>query len=70
MSGKIETLTCNEAAKYLRERGLSICNNTLADGLEQGVYPFGVCINTGRERVFQIYKRLLDLWIAERSAAE
>lgn len=41
-------------------------SDTLADGLEQGVYPFGVCIRTDRSRVFQIFKKKLDAWIAER----
>lgn len=61
----IKTFTLNEASKYLRDRGLKMWPGTLADGLEQGVYPFGVCIRTGRSRVFQIFKRKLDLWIEE-----
>lgn len=43
----IETMTLHQASKYLRDKGLSLCSDTLADGLEQGVYPFGVCIRTG-----------------------
>lgn len=66
----IETLTLNEAAAYLREHGLSISNEALGDGLEQRVYPFGVCIIGGGRRVFQIFKRLLDEWIAERTIKE
>ena len=65
----IETLTLNDAAAYLREHGLSISNEALGDGLEQRVYPFGVCI-IGGGRVFQIFKRLLDEWIAERTVKE
>ena len=42
----IKTLTLHQASKYLRDKGLSLCSDTLADGLEQGVYPFGVCIRT------------------------
>lgn len=44
----IETMTLHQASKYLRDKGLSLCSDTLADGLEQGVYPFGVCIRTDR----------------------
>ena len=62
----IETMTLHQASKYLRDKGLSLCSDTLADGLEQGVYPFGVCIRTDRSRVFQIFKKKLDAWIAER----
>ena len=54
-----------KASKYLRDKGLSLCSDTLADGLEQGVYPFGVCIRTDRSRVFQIFKKKLDAWISD-----
>lgn len=64
----IQTLTLNEAAAYLRERGLSISNETLAAGLEQGVFAFGTAFRAnGKNRVVMIFKRLLDQWIAERA---
>ena len=44
----IQTMDLNECAAYLREHGLSISNESLADGLEQRVYPFGVCICGGK----------------------
>lgn len=63
----IQTLTLNEAAAYLRERGLSISNETLAAGLEQGVFAFGTAFRAnGKNRVVMIFKRLLDQWVAER----
>lgn len=64
----IQTLTLNEAAAYLRERGLSISNETLASGLENGVFSFGAAFRAnGKSRVVMIFKRLLDEWISERS---
>lgn len=64
----IETLTLNEAAAYLRRHGMSIANTVLADGLEQGKYSFGLCVVSSRgSRSFQIFKTLLDQWIAERT---
>lgn len=62
----IRTMDLNECAAYLREHGLSISNESLAAGLEQRVYPFGVCICGGKRRIFQIYTRLVNEWIAER----
>lgn len=63
----IQTLTLNEAAAYLRERGLSISNETLAAGLEQGVFASAQpSAANGKNRVVRIFKRLLDQWIAER----
>ena len=32
----IETMTLHQASKYLRDKGLSLCSDTLADGLELG----------------------------------
>lgn len=66
----IKTMDLNTCAAYLREHGLSISNETLANGLEQGVYPFGVCVGGCGRRVFQIFTRLLDEWIAEREVEE
>ena len=62
----IKTMTLAECMDHLRAHGLSISQDTLANGLEQGVYPFGVCVRGAKQRVFQIFSRLLDEWIAER----
>lgn len=65
----IETLTCNEAAAYLRSHGLSISNETLCAGLEQGVFTFGCAFRaSGKSRIIMVFKTLLDQWIEERSA--
>ena len=42
----IQTMTPQSAAEYLRARGMSISPDTLRRGIEQGVYPFGLCIKT------------------------
>ena len=62
----ISTMTPQSTAEYLRARGMSISPDTLRRGIEQGVYPFGLCIKTDGSAVYQIFKRLLDEWIAER----
>ena len=63
----IETLTLNQTAAYLRQHGLSISNPALANGIQQGQYPFGICIVSAEGcRSFQIFKTLLDKWIASR----
>lgn len=66
----ILTMTPQGAAEYLRASGMSISPDTLRRGIEQGVYPFGLCIKTDGSAVYQIFKRLLDEWIAERSVEE
>ena len=62
----IKTMTLQECMEHLRAHGLSVSQDTLANGIEQGVYPFGLCVIGGKRRVFQIFSNLLDKWIAER----
>lgn len=62
----VKTMTLEEAAKYLRENGVKISKETLSDGIQAEKLPFGVCIETGRSRVFMIFKRLVDKWLEER----
>lgn len=64
----IPTMTLNECARYLRDHGLSISNTALADGIQQGVFPFGICICEPDDeiRTFKIFSRLVDEWIAAR----
>ena len=62
----IRTLNLNEAVERLRESGMSIGAMVLGDGIEQGVFPFGVCIKRDK-RNFLIFEKLLDAWIAERA---
>ena len=52
---RISTLTPQDAAQYLRDRGLSISPDTLRQGIKQGVYPFGIVIEMERSPVFQIF---------------
>lgn len=63
---RIVTLNLDEARVRLRDAGLGMDKATIADGIEQGAFPFGVCIRTERGRVFKIFERLLDEWISAR----
>lgn len=63
----IETITPQEAAERLRATGMHIGVETLRQGLQQGVFPFGSYIQsvTGGP-VYFVYKRLLDEWVDAR----
>ena len=63
---EIRTLNINETIARLRAHGLSIGQSVLSDGIEQGVFPFGVCIKKDKRNFF-IFEKLLDEWIAERA---
>ena len=63
---QIRTMNLNEAVERLREHGVSIGAMVLADGIEQGVFPFGICVKK-QKRNFMIFEKLLNEWIAERA---
>lgn len=67
MADKIATMTTEEATEQLRALGIRISPQVLRDGLEQGAFPFGDCIE-GRKgkRIYHIYKRKFDEWVTER----
>ena len=44
--------------------------DTLRQGIKQGVYPFGLVIELDKSPVYQIFKKQLDAWIAERTVEE
>ena len=67
---RIEVMNPREASDYLRELGMRTSAETLRFGIKQGVFPFGICIETDNTPVYHIFKRLLDDWIAERSIDE
>ncbi len=55
------TMTLNECVSVLRDMGISVSESSIALGLEQGVLPFGVVIQSTK-RVFIISKKLLSEW--------
>ncbi len=66
----IEALTAAEATEILRNAGLRITPETIRDGIQKKVFPFGDCIlaEDGKKvKWCYIYKALLDRWIAERT---
>jgi hypothetical protein len=63
----IEVLTAAEATERLRAVGLKISPETLRDGIQQGVFPFGGCIMNGdKVKWCYIYVNLMENWIKER----
>ena len=67
MPKSIETMTVNEVVRALRDLGLRTSPDKIADGIQQGVYPYGVCISTpGKRRYFEIYKAQFIEWVDAR----
>lgn len=66
----IETLNAVEATEILRNVGLRISPETVRDGIQQGVFPFGDCVMSGgKVKWCYIYRNQLDRWIAEKESA-
>lgn len=64
----IETLSPQRAVEELRSMGMKINADTMRLGIEQGAYPFGLCIRTnGGAPVYQIYRKLFEQWIEDRA---
>lgn len=61
---KKATLTAAEAASILNNAGMSISVKTLRDGIEQGVFPFGICVLSD-SRIFYISKKKLAEFIED-----
>lgn len=58
------TLTPAEASLQLACAGMTISVKTLCDGIEQGVFPFGICVLRD-SRVFYISKKKLAEFIED-----
>lgn len=63
--GVVETLNLHECVQMFRTYGLKTSEMAIAAGIEQKVYPFGVCIQLSGRR-FEIYKALVEKWLKER----
>ncbi len=66
----VPTLTLHEAVIKLREAGIQTSEKKMGAGLEQKVYPFGVCIIIDGNRNFEIYEKLLTAYLAERAESK
>ena len=63
----IEVLTAQEATERLRAEGLKISADTIRQGIQQGVFPFGDCIVVdGKIKWCYIYAAKLDAWIEDK----
>lgn len=65
----IDAMTAAEATEYLRALGLKISAETIREGIQQKVFPFGDCVITtdGKVKWCYIYRAKLDEWISERT---
>lgn len=66
----VPTLNIREAVIRFREAGIQIGDDVMGAGIEQGLYPFAICTKTDKGRRFEIYERLLDEYLAERSVSK
>ena len=64
----IEVLTAQEATEILRSEGLKISADTIRNGIQPGVFPFGDCVTEdGNVRWCYFYRPKLEAWIADKN---
>ena len=61
----VETMTLQELALSMRKYGIRTGKSTIVKGIEQGKYPFAICINCDKQRVFEIYAKKYHEWLHE-----
>ena len=67
MQKRIKALTTAEASERLRAAGLRMSPETLRDGIQQGVFPFGDVIRSKNDNPrCYVYERKLMEWAEER----
>lgn len=68
MPAIIETMTIQELYQRMRELGMKTSVSHISNAIEQGVYPFAVCIKGPKNRIFEIYTKKFEQWVEEMSA--
>ena len=63
----IETMTLNETVRRVRLLGVSTTVTKVANAIQAGLYPWGICIPGRKHMCYEIYVKLFDKWVAERS---
>ena len=63
----IETMTLNEAVDALRGLGMKTTAERVGLMLEEGLYPWGVCVrgSRGKSRIVEIYTKKFWAWVDE-----
>ena len=65
---KVPTLNIAQATQRFRDAGIHTSTEVLGNGIQQGLYPFAICVITDAgSRRFEIYEKLLMKYLAERS---
>lgn len=63
----IGTMSLNQLVVRLRALGMRTSEERVGAAIEQGLYPFAICIHNGGNRMFEIYTKLFEQWALERA---
>lgn len=63
-------MSVHEVMAEMRKRGMAISQYVLADGIEQGMFPFGQVVRKGPtgKRCFLILRKDFESWAQEHLA--
>lgn len=67
MQQLIETMTLNETVRRLRLLGVSTTETRVANAIQAGLYPWGICIPGRKHMCYEIYTKLFEKWVDERA---
>lgn len=64
----VETLTLEAATERLRAEGLKMSKDTLKNGIQQGIFPFGACVERdgGKAPWCYIFPVMMEEWLDQR----
>lgn len=65
MLESIRTITVEATTNRMRDMGISIKADTVRRGIQQGVFPFGICIECAKQPRFIVYEKKFEQWAAE-----
>lgn len=69
IADQIETMTVAELYDEMKRLGIRTTPTRIRAGIEQGVYPFAVCIRLEGPN-YEIYTHLFRKWVQERIATK
>lgn len=65
MSESIRTITVEAATNRMRDMGMSVKADTVRRGIQQGQFPFGICIECPKQPRYIVFEKKFEQWAAE-----
>ena len=67
MEKTIETMTLNQVTQRMRKLGIKTSEVRIGTAIQNGQYPWAICIPGEKNFCYEIYTKLFDKWVDERA---